>query len=404
MASNAQVIFDYFVKKGLSPAAAAGIAGNAAVESSFNPEAYNANEGAIGIFQWEGGRRTALQSFAARTGGSETSLQTQLDFAWYELTHGEKGALSQIQHAAITPAAAAAAWDQYYERSAGTTRQRRESEASSLYGQYTGGYTLPGTYNPGGGPVGSGSGGGLSSDLGGASAVPTAADYSSIDGLKNLLGTVPELKALLDKAISTGQSTADFQDAVEASQWWKTHSADARAQIALKANDPAEFAKQQAQKAVQYTEQLKQLDLQYGHSWAPGSFQNSLNNLLAGNTTIDDYKGWMIHLAKSKYPGLASQLDGGLTLQDIANPYIQSMSNVLEINPQSVKVTDPLITKALQGMGGTGTGGSTIPQATPIWQFEQQLRSDPRWQYTQNAHQAVDSALAQIGKDFGFLG
>ncbi len=41
-------------------------------------------------------------------------------------------------------------------------------------------------------------------------------------------------------------------------------------------------------------------------------------------------------------------------------------------------------------------------QATPIWQFEQQVRTDPRWQYTNNAKDAMSTALLHIGSDFGF--
>jgi len=46
----------------------AGIMGNMQIESSFNPAALNAGEGAIGYIQWELGRRTALQAFARARG------------------------------------------------------------------------------------------------------------------------------------------------------------------------------------------------------------------------------------------------------------------------------------------------------------------------------------------------
>lgn len=233
---------------------------------------------------------------------------------------------------------------------------------------------------------------------------PTAADYSSIDGLKNLLSTVPELKGLLDKAIATGQSQADFQDAVESSNWWKTHSSAARQAIALKANDPAEFAKQQAQQRSQYTVQLNQLAQEYGHAWTQAGLEASVNHLLEGATTIDTYKQYLINAAKSKYPGLSTQIDSGMTVADLAQPYITSMAQTLELNPNSIKITDPSITRALQGMSGVSTKGTTTPTATPIWQFEQQLRADPRWGQTDNAKQTVSNALLKVGQDMGFVG
>jgi hypothetical protein len=34
--------------------------------------------------------------------------------------------------------------------------------------------------------------------------------------------------------------------------------------------------------------------------------------------------------------------------------------------------------------------------------FEEQVRRDPRWQYTQNAKDTMSSVLVKIGQDFGF--
>jgi Phage tail lysozyme len=116
---------------GLTPAQAAGVAGNLQVESGFDPSALNRAEGAIGLAQWENGRRTALQRFAAGRGTAETDLGTQIDFLIYELQGPESGALSHLR-AASDPASAAAAFDQYYERSAGTSRSQRVADAQAI--------------------------------------------------------------------------------------------------------------------------------------------------------------------------------------------------------------------------------------------------------------------------------
>jgi hypothetical protein len=117
--------------KGLTPAQAAGVAGNLQVESNFNPGAHNDKEGAIGIAQWEGGRRTNLQHYAAATGGSETDLSTQLGFLWSELTGPESGALSKLEQTS-DPGSAAAVFDQYYERSSGSSRSTRVADAQAI--------------------------------------------------------------------------------------------------------------------------------------------------------------------------------------------------------------------------------------------------------------------------------
>jgi len=106
--------------------AVAGIAGNIQVESGFSPTALNAGEGAIGLCQWELGRRTNLQAFAKLRGKTEADLATQVAFIFYEGVPA--GVLS-----ATSPADAASIFDEQYERSAGTSRSARISAAESIY-------------------------------------------------------------------------------------------------------------------------------------------------------------------------------------------------------------------------------------------------------------------------------
>lgn len=130
--SNLDTILSYLQGTlGLSSAQAAGVAGNLQVESGWNPTAHNDKEGAIGIAQWEGGRRTALQQFAASRGSSETDLSTQLAFLGNELHGSESSALTHLT-AASDPGSAAAAFDQYYERSSGAARSTRISDAQAI--------------------------------------------------------------------------------------------------------------------------------------------------------------------------------------------------------------------------------------------------------------------------------
>jgi hypothetical protein len=40
---------------------------------------------------------------------------------------------------------------------------------------------------------------------------------------------------------------------------------------------------------------------------------------------------------------------------------------------------------------------------TPLWQFEQELRQDPRWTYTNNAQEDLMGTARQILKNFGLV-
>lgn len=127
-------IASFLAAKGLTVPQIAGVMGNMQVESSFDPSALNRKEGAIGLAQWEGQRRTALDAYAAKQGTSETDLNTQLGYLWAELSGPEQASLTALQQT-TTPAQAAAVWDQDFERSAGTSRTQRENDAVKIAAQ-----------------------------------------------------------------------------------------------------------------------------------------------------------------------------------------------------------------------------------------------------------------------------
>ena len=127
---NQDVIYNFLHNNGLTDAAACGVMGNIEVKSGGNTEAYNSNENAIGIAQWEGSRRTSLQQFAAGMGAHETDLTAQLNFLKWE--SGQRGNWQTV-NASTTPGAAAAYWDEYFEVSAGTTRQQRIVAAEGFF-------------------------------------------------------------------------------------------------------------------------------------------------------------------------------------------------------------------------------------------------------------------------------
>jgi hypothetical protein len=150
--ASEQQIYAFLKGKGLSDAAAAGVLGNLQVESGFRPTAYNAREGAIGIGQWEGGRRTRLQAYAAAHGGTETDLSIQLGFLWSELTGGYSRVLSLLR-SATSPSAAAAIWDvgpggpnsgTGFENSDGGSTSTRQANAQRIYEQIATGKPLSG--------------------------------------------------------------------------------------------------------------------------------------------------------------------------------------------------------------------------------------------------------------------
>ena len=86
-------------------------------------------------------------------------------------------------------------------------------------------------------------------------------------------------------------------------------------------------------------------------------------------------------------------LDQGLDLDAVYAPYKNTMASLLELNPDSISLNDPLLRSAIQG-----------DKEMPLYDFQRALRKDPRWQYTNNARETVSNGLTQVLKDFGFQG
>lgn len=77
-------IWSYFLSKGYSKEAIAGIMGNLAQESNYKTDVEN-SIGAFGLAQWLDSRRDALEAYAASKGKPATDLLTQLEFLDKEL-------------------------------------------------------------------------------------------------------------------------------------------------------------------------------------------------------------------------------------------------------------------------------------------------------------------------------
>lgn len=151
-------------------------------------------------------------------------------------------------------------------------------------------------------------------------------------------------------------------------------------------------------------QQLRQYAHSMGINLDSGTLNGWLKGIVNGTRTLQDYKGWIQKQAMSAYPGLAKQIQGGMSVRDIADPYMQSMARILEINPGQLNVQDPSIRRALQGVSQDANGNAQAGSSTmPLWQFENELRKDPRWLNTNNARQGLNSTARGVLKDFGLV-
>jgi hypothetical protein len=126
-------------------------------------------------------------------------------------------------------------------------------------------------------------------------------------------------------------------------------------------------------------------------------FADGARLVIRGLATEQDYQDKMRKMAKATFSGWSDQIDAGMTVADIASPYFQSMAQILELPSGSINLFDPTIKKALQYKDKNT--GANAPK--PLWQFENDLRSDSRWKSTQNAQNSMMQIAHQVLADFG---
>ena len=109
---------------------------------------------------------------------------------------------------------------------------------------------------------------------------------------------------------------------------------------------------------------------------------------------VDIFKNAIRQTAKLGLPDkVGILLDQGIDLDTVYAPYKRIMAATLEINPESIKLDDPVLRSAI---------GPDREMTT--FDFKRALRKDARWQYTDQAREEVSSAALDILRDFGFMG
>lgn len=273
----------------------------------------------------------------------------------------------------------------------------------------------------------------------------------------DLANSVPELKGIFAQAAREEWDPARFQRAVMDSRWWRVSAESARTLATQAVADPATYKqtiknaatkvdlliKQMglqvqtgsrldslarhflvnnyddetirrwlalnlqtavgerghvAGQAAELREHMLQVSTNYGQAVTSDYLMRYLQKIQAGDYTLEGFESLMQARAKAAFPQFAAQFDSGMTLRDVADPYISTMANTLEISETEVELTDPFVRKALSQRQQDGSMGSM-----PLYEFERQLKNDPRWDKTKQAREQAFDTIAQVGRDFGFL-
>lgn len=270
-----------------------------------------------------------------------------------------------------------------------------------------------------------------------------------------MLNAIPELKKLFQQMVEGEWDKNKFQAKLRETKWWKSLSSTERQFIALKYTDPATAKQKQDQALIKVTQMARQLGLygkyaqadflktyaynmvakgwdesqvrfdlarylnpslgrhggEVGQAWdeidayaygmgvklSESWIKARATNIVRGLGNVQDAKTEIANMAKAMFPQWAKQIDGGQSVADIAMPYMQTMSEILELNPGSINLFDPTIKNTLSWMNPQ----TQKKEAMPMWQFENKLREDPRWRKTKNAQDSLMQVAHQVLADFG---
>jgi hypothetical protein len=137
---------------------------------------------------------------------------------------------------------------------------------------------------------------------------------------------------------------------------------------------------------AKYFQNLKQLAARNGINLSDAAALDYSNKIVAEQMDENTAYNTIRESAASAFPQFSDKIKAGVDLKTLADPYLQSMSNILEIPDTAIDLFDPTVRSALSYTNKDGTVGTKS-----LYDFETQLKNDPRWAYTKNARQSLDN-------------
>lgn len=128
---------------------------------------------------------------------------------------------------------------------------------------------------------------------------------------------------------------------------------------------------------------------QNGLDIPPDTLKRIVSNYALGKQDIDSAKQELRNMyLTGAYPAWEKQIKDGKDPYDLAAPYRMKIASMLETGEDQIGMNDPILSKAMQ----TGK---------PLYEIEEDIRNDPRWQYTNNAMKTYADMGTRILEMFG---
>jgi peptidoglycan hydrolase-like protein with peptidoglycan-binding domain len=264
----------------------------------------------------------------------------------------------------------------------------------------------------------------------------------------------PEIGKLLLEATGEGFTVDKFDNRLKATSWYRNTQASITNYEILKAQRPAELGvqiekqkemvrslasgfgtqladiqiEQLATNAVRlgYTEQqmanavgsevykvggvtplrlglvgqdVRALAKRFGIPLSNESLDNYTKSIATGNSNFQDYENYLRQQAISMFPSLQKEIERGLDIQTLADPYRETAARVLGLSPDAIDFADPKWNIALNFSDQSGRRMMNLEE----WTRYIRSNDDYGYQYTDDAHNKAYMATSTIARAFGRL-
>jgi hypothetical protein len=126
---------------------------------------------------------------------------------------------------------------------------------------------------------------------------------------------------------------------------------------------------------------------------------NAAKDIAMGKYTLNDFTTKLQQVAIKEYPQFADRFaqDPTMTTKKIAQPIISMLADTWEVDPASIKMTEPIVMQWLHPGGADGKQ----PQLSYYDGYQKAL-NDPKTEGTTKAIDKARSAATELASSFGF--
>ena len=142
---------------------------------------------------------------------------------------------------------------------------------------------------------------------------------------------------------------------------------------------------------------IKTYNSQYGKVLNDSQINNLVQKTMTNQMTDADVLDQIRRTAAGKYVNFSDRILSGETVDDVVSPYKELATQLLEV--PDIDFNDNLMLEALTGKNDKGGA-----KFSSLSDFKKAIKSDQRWQYTDNAREEYMNIGQKMLKDFGLIG